>query len=86
VERRRKPFTQAEVGRAQNLLQSAWLQGFETYHQRASTIGLYALDHQMERLEGYMPRLMALTPADVNDVAARYLDKLPLSSAHVGIG
>ena len=48
---RRRPVPHEEVSRAKRMIESAWLQGFETYHQQASTIGIYALDGQLDRLE-----------------------------------
>jgi zinc protease len=78
--KRRKPDRQ-ELSRAKNLIQNAWLQSFETYHQQASTLGLYALDDQLERLEKYLPRILALTPAQMGVVFDRYLSPNTLSTA-----
>jgi predicted Zn-dependent peptidase len=76
----RRP-TREEMTRAKNLIHNAWLQGFETYHQQASTLGLYALDDHLHRLKSYLPKISALTPGHLADAARRYLHALPLSSA-----
>jgi len=38
------PAFARRITRAKNLIHTGWLQSFETYHQQASTVGLYALD------------------------------------------
>jgi zinc protease len=76
-----RSLTQQELTRAKNMIQNAWLQSFETYHQQASTVGLYALDNQLERLETYLPRLLAVTPSQLAMIAGRYFKSRPLSSA-----
>jgi zinc protease len=78
---RRSPLTKEEVTRAKNMIQNAWLQGFETYHQQATNLGLYALDEQLDRLENYLPRILAITPSQLNQIADKYLGRLPLSTA-----
>jgi zinc protease len=80
---RRHPLTRDELSRAKNMISNAWLQSFETYHHQASILGLYALDDQLERLDGYLTRLLKLTPAKLAETAERYLKALPLSSAVV---
>ncbi len=78
---RRRPIQRDELSRAKNMIHNAWLQSFETYHQQAASLGLYALDDQLERLENYLPRILALEVGDLADTAERYLQTLPLSSA-----
>src|SRR5206468_3336922 len=56
---RQRPLAREELSRAKNMIQNAWLQSFETYHQQASSLGLYALDDQLNRLENYLPRILA---------------------------
>ena len=59
---------------------------FKVYLARvlgAEALGIYALDGQLGRLTGYLPRLLALTPADLANTAEHYLESLPLSSAVV---
>lgn len=77
---RRMPPTASEITRAKNILQTAWLQGFETYHNQASTLGHFALEHQLDRLKDYLPRILALTRSDLTRVIHRYAS-LPLASA-----
>jgi len=76
----RRP-ARSELARAKNMIRNAWLQGFESYHQQASTLGLYALDGQLDRLKAYLPRISALGPDELAEVAERYLHARPLSSA-----
>ncbi len=78
----KKPTAQ-ELTRAKNMIHNAWLQGFESYHQQAATLGVYALDNQLDRLKSYLPRVAAFTPAQLAVVAERYLHTLPLSTAVV---
>jgi zinc protease len=80
---RRNPLSRDELTRAKNMIQNAWLQSFETYHHQASTLGLYAIDQQLDRLDAYLPRILSFTPSDLRDVADRYLNAFPLSSAQV---
>lgn len=81
---RRQPPTSRELRRAKNLIQNSWLQGFETYHNQASTIGLFALEDDLERLKNYLPRLLAITPSQTKAAIDRYLDPLPFSSVVIG--
>ena len=80
---RRSPVPHEELARAKNMITTSWMQNFETTHQQASAIGLYALDGQLERLETYLPKIMSLTPAHLENTAEHYL-RMPLSSAVVG--
>lgn len=73
----------AELTRAKNMIHSAWLQGFESYHQQASTLGVYALDNQLERLKTYLPQIAAMTAKQLSVIVERYLHTLPLSTAVV---
>jgi zinc protease len=79
----RRGISGDEVARAKNLMESGWLQSYETYHQQASTLGLYALDNQLDRLNNYLPKLLSLTPRALAQVAERYLHTHPLSTAVV---
>jgi predicted Zn-dependent peptidase len=78
---RKRPLPPKELSRAKNIIQNSWLQGFETYHQQASILGLYALDNQLSRLDSYLPRIAALQSHDLQKIAARYLHGESLSSA-----
>ena len=77
---RRSPSAQ-ELRRAKNLLQTAWLQGYETFHHQAATIGSFAIDGQVERLNRYLPTVLGLKPRDLMDVVERYFAAGSLSSA-----
>jgi len=76
----RHPPTRAELERAKNLVQTSWLQGFETFHSQAAIVGAYALDGQSKRLERYLPRLLALTRKDIQTVIERYFRRPWVSS------
>ncbi len=78
----RTPPSLAELNRAKNLVQTSWLQGFETFHSQAGVVGAYALDHQLHRLKNYLPTLLAIKPSDIHHVAQRYF-RHPLASAVV---
>lgn len=76
------PPTASEISRAKNLVQTSWLQGFETFHNQASVIGAYALDDQLGRLERYLPRLLATTAQEIQGLLDRYFRR-PFVSAVV---
>lgn len=69
---RRHPPTAEEIRRAKNLIQTSWLQGYETFHHQASVIGSYALEGHLVRLKRYLPTILALRPADLSRVVDRY--------------
>ena len=66
------PPTAEEIGRAKNLMQTSWLQGYETFHNQGSTVGSYALEHQLPRLERYLPTILSLTRSDLSRVIKTY--------------
>ncbi len=70
-----------EIARAKNMIQTSWLQSFETFHSQAATVGLFAMENQLERLENYLPRLLKITPAHLRSVIDRYFNRLVLGSA-----
>ncbi len=78
----KRPPTQEEIQRAKNLVQTSWLQGYETFHNQASVVGAYALDDQLDRLTAYLPRLLSLNAKDLQAVIHRYFGQ-ELSSAVV---
>jgi zinc protease len=80
---RRNPPTRDEVQRSKHLLQTAWLQSYETFHSQASTVGSFALDHHLDRLERYLPRLMAVTTKELKAVVDQYLQAAHFSTAVV---
>ena len=72
---RKRPPTREEIRRAQNLIQTSWLQGYETFHNQASTIGSYALEGHLHRLKNYLPRILALGMPDLAKVIDRYFSQ-----------
>lgn len=71
-ELKRNPPTAVEVRRAKNLVQTSWLQGYETFHNQAATIGAYALENHLARLKHYLPKTLALTTRDLKRVIDDY--------------
>ena len=57
------------------MIQTSWLQGYETSHNQAATIGAYALENQLERLKNYLPKILSLTPRDLKQVIGRYFSQ-----------
>jgi zinc protease len=80
---RRDPPSESEMERAKNLLQTAWLQGFETYHNQAATLGSFALDGHLQRLANYLPRLLSLRRSQLIKVIKRYLSTPVFSTAFI---
>jgi len=71
---RKNPIRQAELDRARARIKSEWLQGSETPHGRASTLGsLHALG-QIDVIETYLKRIDEITPAELTDLAFRHVD------------
>lgn len=77
-----RPPTAEEITRAKNLIQTSWLQGYETFHNQASVLGSYALEGHLNRLKQYLPRILALKKQDLTRVIDRYFSQ-DLSSAIV---
>ncbi len=74
-ELKKHPPTSEEIRRAKNLIQTAWLQGYETFHNQASTLGSYALENQLERLQHYLPKILSLDRQDLTRVIADYFSQ-----------
>ena len=72
---RRHPPTQEEIRRAKNLIQTSWLQGYETFHNQAAMIGSYALEGHLERLNRYLPKILSLRSSDLKTVIDRYFSQ-----------
>ena len=72
---RKNPPSAEEIRRAKNLMQTSWLQGYETFHNQAATVGAYALDRQLQRLERYLPNVLALGPRELNRVIRTYFSQ-----------
>lgn len=79
---RRSPPTDREIERAKNLTQTAWLQGLESSHSQAATLGLFAVENHLDRLERYLPHVLSLKRRSLEAVIDRYF-RLPLGSAVV---
>jgi zinc protease len=68
----RHPPTSQEIRRAKNLMQTSWLQGYETFHNQAATLGAYALENHLDRLRGYLPKILSLERRDIVRVIQTY--------------
>jgi predicted Zn-dependent peptidase len=69
---KKNPPRDAEILRAKNLVQTSWLQGYETFHNQAATIGAYALENHLERLKRYLPKILSLDRRELERVIDRY--------------
>ena len=76
-----QPPTESELERVKNMIQTSWLQGYETYHSQASTLGLFAIDDHLERLTQYLPKLLGLTRRHLSQVIEKYFHPLALAAA-----
>jgi zinc protease len=72
---KKRPPTIEEVERAKNLIQTSWLQGYETFHHQAATLGAYAIEDQLARLKGYLPKILSLQARDLAPVIDRYFSQ-----------
>ena len=72
---KRHPPTDEEIRRAKNLMQTSWLQGYETFHNQASTLGAYELDHHLVRLKRYLPKILSLKREDLSRVINTYFSQ-----------
>jgi zinc protease len=66
------PPTEGEILRAKNMMQTSWLQGYETFHNQAATLGAYALENHLDRLRRYLPKILSLRRRDLRRVIHRY--------------
>jgi predicted Zn-dependent peptidase len=71
----KRPPTKEEIGRAKNLIQTSWLQGYETFHNQAATLGAYALEGHLARLKNYLPKILSLEVRDLKTVIDRYFSQ-----------
>jgi len=67
------PPADEEIRRAKNMMQTSWLQGYETFHNQASTLGAYALENHLGRLRSYLPKILSISRRDLRRVIDRYL-------------
>ena len=78
---RSSPPTESEIHRAKNLMQTSWLQGYETFHNQASTLGAYALEDHLSRACGIiLPKILSLRRRDLLE-RDRSLFASPISPA-----
>src|SRR5262249_3053806 len=63
-----------ELQRVQRLLLSATIFGRESTYALADSIGRAVTLTDLDHLRKYLPRLMEVTPADIQRVAKKYLD------------
>jgi zinc protease len=71
----KRPPTAEEIQRAKNLIQTSWLQGYETFHNQASTLGAYALENHLKRLENYLPKILGLKAKDLSTIIDNYFSQ-----------
>ena len=69
---KKNPPKDAEIRRAKNLTQTSWLQGYETFHNQAATIGAYALENHLDRLKQYLLKVLSLDRRELEGVIDRY--------------
>jgi len=69
---KKNPPTHGEIQRAKNLVQTSWLQGYETFHNQAATIGAYALENHLDRLKHYLPKVLSIDRRELERVIDRY--------------
>ncbi len=79
----RRPPARHEIERAKNIILNSWLQSFESYHNQASIIGLFAVEDRLDRLENYVDKIAGLTGSQLKPVINRYFHPDALSSAVV---
>lgn len=64
----------AEMARVKQTLLSSFVFGHESVHDLADVIASGLVHHDLDYLKAMLPRLMAVTAADVQRVAQKYLD------------
>jgi predicted Zn-dependent peptidase len=80
-----RPPSDEEMSLAKASLTRGYPRGFETAQQVARSVAVLALHDLPETyFEEFVPRINAVTSADVVDVAARYLDPSKLTTLVVG--
>lgn len=72
---KRVPPSTDELARAKQLIQTSWLQGIETIHSKASTIGSYALDNHLKRLRDYLPKMLRLNPVHIRNAIKQHFER-----------
>ncbi len=72
---KKRPPVQEEIHRAKNLIQTSWLQGYETFHHQAAILGSYAIEGHLTRLKNYLPKILSLKARDLVPVIHRYFSQ-----------
>jgi len=68
-----EPVSQAEVNKAIKQTQAQFVYGAESVTDQAYWLGFSEVVASLDWLDAYLARLAAVTPADVQRVAATYL-------------
>jgi zinc protease len=68
-----EPVTEAELARARRSLVASFIFGNESVHGLADQISNAVTNADLDYLTTYLDRVLAVTPADIQRVAARYL-------------
>ena len=71
---RTEPISDAELKRAQQGILASYVFTAESVHGLADTITQGVTVADLDWLKGYLPKVLAVTPADVQRVAQKYLD------------
>jgi zinc protease len=69
-----EPVPEAELRRIKQKLVASAVFGRESVHALADSIAQGVTTNDLDYLKNYMPRIMAVTPADIQRVAKKYLD------------
>jgi zinc protease len=69
-----EPISPAELRRVQNVLTAGFVFGREGSHQLADSIARGVTSNDLDYLKTYLARVMAVTPADIQAAARKYLD------------
>jgi zinc protease len=68
-----EPITEAELARARRSLVAAFIFGNESVHGLADQISNAVTNADLDYLTTYLDRVLAVTPADIQRIAAKYL-------------
>lgn len=71
---RDEPVSEAELKRVQRQLLASTIFNQESVHNQADAIARAVILHDLDYLRSYLPRLMQVTPADIQAAARKYLE------------
>jgi zinc protease len=71
---RKEPVEETELKRAQHTILASFIFGRESVHALADSIAQGVTTNDLDFLRTYLPRVLAVTPADVQRVARKYFD------------